>query len=109
TSCKRGAVTLHMLIERPEPGAVAVELELPPVFRRLAAVEGVPARQQLVRRDRLATRLARDERVDLVGPCDDDIGAPAEEGVGAPGPARPTHRVGDERAVAEPAVPVDRK
>ena len=106
------AVAVEMRRERPEPGAVPVELEVPPLLVvGLVAVEGVAGRQVLGGPDGLAAPRPRDQR----GRSESARAsitprAPVEEpcrGLDAD-PAGAAHRVGDERAVAEPAVAVHR-
>jgi hypothetical protein len=98
-----------VLAERPQPHAVAVELELPPVFGGVPAVDGVAAREELLGGDLLAERTPRDERLDLRRARQDDGVAPGEERFGARRTPGPAHGIGDERAVPQPAEAVDRE
>src|SRR5205823_3690364 len=50
----RAAPAGDVAVERPQPRAVAVELELPPLLRRVGPVQGETAGEQLLRRDALA-------------------------------------------------------
>src|SRR4051794_8428038 len=104
---ERDAVPLGVLRECPQPRAVAVELKLPPLLRRLASLHGVAAGKKLLGRDVLAARLSLEERLDTCGTSHDHASTPCEEGVGAVGTADTAHGVGGECAVSEPAVSVD--
>src|SRR5215218_5793973 len=100
------AVPLFMLAERPKVGPVAVELEGGPLRRRLLPVERVPGVQVLAGSDRVAGAPTCDKRTHVRDALAHDTCAPAEEGLRAVDLARRAHRVGDEGAVAEPAVAV---
>src|SRR5439155_2241410 len=102
-------VARGVLAEGPQPGAVAVELEVPPFLGCLIPLEGVAAMQKCVGRDRLALSPRLDLRDDRVGAVGEDASAPVEETLGTFDPPCSAHRVGDEGAVAEPAVAVDRE
>jgi hypothetical protein len=100
-------VPAGVLVERPQPGPVAVQLERPPVLAGVLAVHRVAGVEEVALLDRLAGAAAPDQRLDLRLALGEDIGAPAEEAVGALAVAGPAHRLGDEGPVAEPREAVD--
>ena len=91
-------------MERPEPGAIAVDLEIRPIVSHGQAVQAEPGGRHLGGVHRLTIEVAvqgrRNERSDL------GYGRrrPGVEVLGGAELARTVQGVSDERAVAEPAV-----
>src|SRR5690242_8780506 len=95
--------------QRPEPGAVAVELEVPPFVSDLCALDRVASMQEFIRADGLAGTTPIDQRLDFRRARLQDSRTPSEKCFGTGAISGPAHRVGDERSVAKPAVAVNRK
>src|SRR5690606_25090829 len=90
---KAEAVPGGMLRHGPQPGAVAVELEVPPVVRPITAVEGEPGREHLKVRNRIPLRRAPGDALDLIPPRKKDSTAPVEEAARGVDGARSRHSI----------------
>src|SRR6185312_8354721 len=77
---RRGETRIRRTIEksrqRPQPGAVAVQLEVPPAVGTVEAVKGVSRWQETVRCDLGPRGEGGDDLVDAVGAVGDDAGRP---------------------------------
>ncbi len=97
-------IPAEVLAERPQPGSVPVQLEIPPLIGAVPAGEREARRQHpLARRRSTGTGLV-DDPADVVTSVDDHPRAPVEEGGRRAVIARGGDRISDERAVPEPAV-----
>src|SRR5690554_3677046 len=94
-----------MLGHRPEPGAIAVELEVPPVVSAVAAVQREAGRKHLKVGHRVTLSGSLNDAGHLVSPGDQDARAPVEEATRRFDSAGGRHPVGDEGAIPEPAIP----
>src|SRR5713226_10502194 len=56
--------------QRPEPGAVPVQLEVPPLVGHLVAIDGVAGMEELIIANALSSPVSLNEGIDLLGPGD---------------------------------------
>ena len=103
------AARAHVVGQRPEPDARAVELEGRPVVRSQRSVRLVAAMEVILGRRRLAAGHRGDRSLDAVRGGDHEPGHPVVEPGGDVRPAHEVHRLGDERPIPEPGVAVVRE
>src|SRR5580658_494496 len=92
-----------MLTERPQPGAIAVDLEVRPVINHRRAVQREARRGHLEGTETFTQYVLRDDAVDVVGDAFDRSVHPRVIATGRVVLARTVQGVGDERGVTQPA------